>query len=75
MANEKTQKSVSIQDVYQGYADKATAKEPTIVSLLDTHTVKFTSDFKEIKSGTVLENISQVAFDFYKGNGVVEETV
>lgn len=73
MAQEKAQKTASIQDIYDGYAKKATAKEPTIVSLISTHTVKFTEDFKEISKGTVLENISKVAFDFYTANGVVEE--
>ena len=66
-------KAVSLQEVYQGYADKATEKEATIVSLLDQHNVKFTSDFRDVKAGTVFKGISQVAFDFYNANNVVEK--
>jgi len=69
----KETKAVSLQDVYDGYAKKATAKEPKIVSLITTHTVVFTKDFKGITQGTVLADISKVAFDFYTANGVAEE--
>lgn len=78
MADEKATKAketkeVSLHEVYQGYADQATAKEPKIVSLLDKHDVVFIKDFKGIKEGHKLEGISQVAFDFYMANGAVEE--
>jgi hypothetical protein len=65
--------TVSLQDVYQGYANQATASEPKVISLLNKYNVVFTSDFKDIKAGTKLEGISQVAFDFYSQNGVVKE--
>jgi hypothetical protein len=69
----KEENAVSLQDVYEKYAKSATAKEPKIVSLLDTHTVKFTADFKGVKAGTIFKDVSQVAFDFYMANKVVEE--
>ena len=70
----KTENSeVTLKDVYAGYAEKATAKDPFEFSLLSKYDVEFTKDFKEIQKGHVMKGISKVAFDLYNANGVVSE--
>lgn len=68
----KIKTTISLRDVYDGYAEKATAKDDFEFSLLETYDVKFTKDFKGIKKGHKLQGISKVAFDLYDANGVVE---
>lgn len=63
----------TLNDVYAGYAEKATAKDDFEFSLLDSHDVVFIKDFMEIKKGHKMNGISKVAFDFYDANGVVKQ--
>lgn len=62
----------TLADVYAGYAEKATGKEPFEFSLLETYDVKFTKDFRGVKKGHTMLGISLVAKDLYDANGVIE---
>ena len=69
--NENVEKT--LKDVYSGYAEQATAKDPFEFSLLETYDVEFVKDFREIKKGDKLKGISKVAFDFYDANKAVKQ--
>lgn len=73
MAEKAEKKAVSLQEVYEVYANEAKEDKPKLVSLIDSYDVKFNEDFKGIKAGHSLKGISKVAFDFYNANGVVSE--
>ena len=72
MAEVKEKTVKTLKDVYANYSGKATEKDDFEFSLLETHDVEFTSDFKGIKKGTKLSGIGRVAFDLYDANGVVK---
>ena len=63
---------ISVRSIYNGYAAKATEDKPYEVNIVKNINVEFTQDFgKHIKKGQK-QSISQVAYDFYKGHGVVK---
>jgi len=68
----KKGQEVTLQEVFSGYADKATEKEPYEVSLLEKNDVVFIKDFRNIKKGHKMVGISRVAADFYLANGAIE---
>jgi hypothetical protein len=65
-------KVVSMQDVFDGYASKATKDKSHEVDILNSYEIKFTKDFRGHKSGNIA-NVSKVAMDFYIANKVAEE--
>lgn len=71
---EKAKKVTSLQDIYDGYADKAKESgKDTEVDIAGKHHVEFTADFGLFKKGHT-QNVSKVMFDLYKANGVIKLT-
>lgn len=72
MAEAKTKKVVTLQDIYDGYAAKAkeSGKE-TEVDIAGKHNVTFTEDFGQFKKGHT-QDVSKVMLDYYRANEVVK---
>lgn len=69
--NKKSENFVSLQEIYDGYADNATKEKSFKVDILARHEVEFIADFLNIKKGHT-QNVSTVMRDWYEANKVVK---
>ena len=67
----KGEKFVPLQQIYDGYAKKATKDKPHEVDIVKNYDVEFTKDFLNISKGHK-QKVSKVMFDWYDANGAIK---
>lgn len=67
----KEGKFVSLQEIYDGYAKKATKEKDFEVDIVKTYEVEFTKDFLNIAKGHK-QKVSKVMLDWYDANGAIK---
>jgi hypothetical protein len=77
MAETKVSKTITVKDVKQEKADQSKANRANggadvVVDVLSTVNVKFKKDFGKMKKDKTYR-ISQLAYEVYDKNGVVEK--
>lgn len=77
MPEKAEKKFVTLQEIFDGYSAKATAKAPHEVDIIGRHDVEFTDDFTDAKGKVLIKKghrqlVSTVNKDWYKANGVIK---
>ncbi len=63
---------VSLQDIYNEYATKATKEKAHNVDIVKRYKVEFVKDFLNINKGHKQE-VSKVMYDWYNANKAIKE--